>query len=146
MSRCPCSLHCHHIVTFLRDVTQDIEEPSICLQSHVTHLQCRQSKRSKCFFPNLRYSLYLCCFRVCEGNICEVLKQVLPEPAGGFAIILCRSVFLLGPLSFGMSGQEMIAGLCSFTFFSDWLCLSCLRLFSLLGCRRRQTHSHLPVE
>lgn len=63
----------------------------------------------------------------------EVQTQALPEPAGGFPVVLCRSVFLLGSLSFGMSGQEMIAGFCSFMLFSDWLCLSCLRLFSLLG-------------
>lgn len=55
-----------------------------------------------------------------------IKKKVLPE-----AVILCTSAFLLGSLSLGTSGQEITAGFGSVAFFSDWPCLSCLRLFSL---------------
>lgn len=65
------------------------------------------------------------------------VMHFLPEPAGGCGAILCGSVFLLCWPSFWRSGQEMTVEFCSLTAFSDWICLTCLRFFSLVAGQQR---------
>lgn len=75
----------------------------------------------------LRFRVYS---NIQRSNFEMCVVTILP----GFPVALCSSAFLLASLSFGMSAQEMISGFCSFTVFSDWLPLSCFRLFSLMKC------------